>query len=456
MQHTNGDTRRHGMTVARGGVVVAKRLDVESLPLPAVSYEIRSEREERTEVTLVEQLPPTVAADRVGYHPEYGGDGWTCYDGGELVWRGELGPEESRRVVLAVWLDEPDTALSLLTPPTLQSVRTVSRDADPRVLDETLLARTGGVTGASAVAEHVPPAALRSDGVELPTVADLPSPGDGLSAPPRAAVDEAADAIVGGGSDRAHDRYYHLRVAVESAGRGEREVSVLEDLTNALSVLHADAEDRDGGDWRVLDVAIGTNWQAERIVTALGDDRRVSGLVVTELTGAVAARAAADEAPGADPNPDEFAASVFEAATAPEPTAEPDATGRDRPDGQPPSTGSDDTFDFDAEPDAGSAFGFDDEGTAADGEFAFAAGADGDDPDTPSSGTDDTDATAEATATSDAMETFAALSAETEQADVAALDAELEDVVLSPTGSEEYSIAELLEDVEEDAEPTSV
>ncbi|MFD1645706.1 hypothetical protein [Haloarchaeobius litoreus] len=506
MEHTNGDTRRHGMTVARGGIVVAKRLDVESLPLPAISYELRSERERRTEVRLVEQLPATVGSDRVGYHPEYGGDGWSCYDGGELVWRGELDPGESRRVVLAIWLDAPDTALSLLTPPTVESVRAVANDTEPRVLDETLLTGTGHAAETAAVAEHVPDEALHADDVAVPTLAELPNPGDGLDAPPRAVVDEAADAIAGGGSEEAHDRYYHLRLSVESAYRGGRDVSVLEDLTNALSVLYADADDRDGGAWRVLDVAIGTNWQAERIVTALGDDHRVSGLVVTELTGAVAARTHRSAMPSADPNPDEFAASVFESASptndgaAPEAadasTDRPSVRGHDDPTSAAETTATaNGAFGLDDE-DADDAFGLDDEGTdgtfgvgssfdptegfESTGDFEFGAAVDdgmettpdetadedtADDPfqiETRPGGRTDEDASAgdqdagPADEPTDAMATFAELKQETEQADVADLDAELEGVVLSPTGSEEYTIGKLLDDVEEDTGLSSV
>ncbi|SDM77738.1 hypothetical protein SAMN05192554_10782 [Haloarchaeobius iranensis] len=495
------------MTVARGGIVVAKRLDVDSLPLPAVSYELRSEREERTEVTLVEQLPATVEPDRVGYHPEYGGDGWTCYDGGELVWRGELAPGESRRVVLAVWLDAPETALSLLTPPTVESVRTVGRDADPQVLDETLLTGAGSGAGTSAVAEHVPDGAFRREEGTIPTLAELPDPGDGLDAPPRAVVNEAADAIVGGGSDADHDRYYHLRLSVDSADRGAREVSVLEDLTNALSVLYADADDRDGGAWRVLDVAIGTNWQAERIVTALGDDHRVSGLVVTELTGAVAARAARPES--ADPNPDEFAATVFESAS---PTAEegsdaatPGPASTDSPDPVEPATaladsdapvvaegtvdddastvdptGPGEPGDFVPEPvsPGGStdedefgtrdgAFEPDDLGTDGDSDTGDGFGVDGgfgsseeftfDDEDGTDAGLGaDAGSTPDSDEPTDAMVAFTELQRETERADVDELDAELAGMVLSPTGSEEYTIGKLLEDIDDDHELSSV
>ncbi|WP_440989772.1 hypothetical protein [Haloarchaeobius baliensis] len=502
MEHTNGDTRRHGMTVARGGIVVAKRLDVESLPLPAVSYELRSEREQRTEVRLVEQLPATVGADRIGYHPEYGGDGWTCYDGGELVWRGELEPGESRRVVLAVWLDAPDTALSLLTPPTVESVRAVATATEPHVLDETLLTGAGNAAETTAVAEHVPDEALHSGDVGVPTLAELPNPGDGLDAPPRAVVDDAADAIAGGGSGEDHDRYYHLRLSVESADRGVRDVSVLEDLTNALSVLYADADDRDGGAWRVLDVAIGTNWQAERIVTALGDDHRVSGLVVTELTGAVAARTHSSVPPSVDPNPDEFAASVFDSASptpdeagdsADAPSDRPSPRPRDEPSPAVEGTNTGDTadafgFDAAAAEAADDAFGAESsfecaEGFESNGDFEFGTGdddasetalddvANDESPDDPvqvavRGGRSDGDsgegrsgtapATDETEEPTDAMATFAELKAETEQADVADLDAELEGMVLSPTGSEEYTIGKLLDDVEEDTGLSSV
>jgi hypothetical protein len=479
------------MTVARGGIVVAKRLDVESLPLPAISYELRSERRRRTEVRLVEQLPATVDADRVGYHPEYGGEGWTCYDDGDLVWSGELEPGESRRVVLAVWLDAPDTALSLLTPPTVESVRAVATDTEPQMLDETLLTGAGQATGTAAVAESVPDEALHASDVAVPTLAELPALGDGLDAPPRTVVDEAADAIVGGGSDEEHDRYYHLRLSVESADRGAREVSVLEDLTNALSVLYADADDRDGGSWRVLDVAIGTNWQAERIVTALGDDHRVSGLVVTELTGAVAARSASTRAPSADPDPAEFAVSVFEEASGPSADAPEQSDVSNEPAGRTEAAQSDpvadaagaddavalgsgtdasavggangpddgfesgDTFGFDAQQESTDSFGFDAQQESTDS-FGFDDAGDGVESDgfAVDVGTDEADT--DPSEPTDAMATFAELKEETEQADVDDLDAELEGLVLSPTGSEEYSISNLLDDLEDDHGLSSV
>ncbi|WP_435358929.1 hypothetical protein [Haloarchaeobius sp. DFWS5] len=328
------ETRRHGMTVARDGVVVEKRWDVETLPLPAVSFDVVSERAEPVEVTVVERLPPGLSTDRIGLHPAMGADDWTCYDDGELVWRGVVRPREHRRTVVGVWLDSPETATSLLHPPTVEAVRVVD-DAEPQVLDETFVEspQPGLADIRDGVAAAVPADALRATGASVSQTSDLPAAGEGLTPPTERDLDEVVAAVVGGAAVPSHDRFYHLRLAVETAGRGAREVSVLEDLTNALSVLYADADDRDGGTWRVLDVVIGTNWQAERIVTALGDDHRVAGLLVTELTGAIVDGRPRRPGTRADPKPDELASSMFGGESATDENAEEAATGQ-KPSGQ--------------------------------------------------------------------------------------------------------------------------
>ncbi|WP_435364305.1 hypothetical protein [Haloarchaeobius sp. DYHT-AS-18] len=526
MSNRTPETRRHGMTVARDGVIVEKRLDVQTMPLPAVSFDIVSDRTDLVEVTLVEQLPPDLSADRLGFHPGFGAENWTCYGGGELVWRGRLAPDEHVQTVFGVWLDSPDRALSLLTSPTVEAIREVGEDTDPLVLDESFVATpdTGPTELKRAVEAAVPQEALRAES-GLPQWSDLPEAGTDLTAPSREAVGEVVAAISGGTDVSAHDRYYHLRLSVETAGRGDREVSVLEDLTNALSVLYADADDRDDGAWRVLDVAIGTNWQAERIVTALGDDHRVSGLLVTELTGAVnsgdhdrepQSTSLSSGVSETDPVTAELASTVLfgesaaTAGTAPEDAAdeqtgspEPTATeaagaaASDTPSDPPtdaPSTASagateddapsddfgagavDDFGGFEPAETTGSsaeeepadegtdefgdaeafenAFEFDDESSGFD-TFEQAdpeERAESEPDDAAAETSDDDDAASDS---DDSMAVFAELKEETEQASVSDLDEELEDVVLSPNEEEEYSIADLLDDIDEEENTAS-
>ncbi|WP_439026919.1 hypothetical protein [Haloarchaeobius sp. DT45] len=489
MSNWRRETRRHGMTVARDGVVVEKRLDVQTMPLPAVSFDIVSERVEPVEVTLVEQLPADLSVDRVGFHPGFGADDWTCYGDGELVWRSRLAPGEHVQTVFGVWLGTAERALSLLTSPTVEAIREVCEGTDPLVLDESFVATpdAGPTDLKRAVETVVPEEALRA-GSGLPQWSDLPDAGTDLSAPSRAEVGDVVTAITSATDVSSHDRYYHLRLSVETAGRGDREVSVLEDLTNALSVLYADANDRDDGAWRVLDVAIGTNWQAERIVTALGDDHRVSGLLVTELTGAVTSddqhrHQSVDPATGAaesGPVATEFASSVLfgdgdlETDSDRGETAD-DGTLVDSP--VTASPGADTTaedFGAGAVDDFG---GFEPAESVADGD----ASTHGDDDSSASDGFDafeqatvketseatgdelPDEVTADASGATtgdddgpdDSMAMFAELQAETEQASVSDLDAELEDVVLSPSEEEEYSIADLLDDFDEEENTAS-
>jgi hypothetical protein len=407
-----------------------------------VSFDLVSEHPRPVEVTVAERLPSELSVERVGFHPGYGAEGWTCYDGGELVWRGRLDPDERQRIVFGVWLDSPESAVSLLRPPSIESVRTVAEASDPLVLDDAFLStpHPGLADLRQAVEGSVPSDSLRGSATTATRFADLPDSGDALSAPSQSALDGVVDAVVGGAAAGAHDRYYHLRLAVEAAGREERGVSVLEDLTNALSVLHADADDRDGGAWRVLDVAIGTNWQAERIVTALGDDHRISGLLVTELTGAVTAggrRRADRTATHEEPNPAELATTLFDMEPSSEPTGVTD------------SRIVEDDFGVGT---AGDFDGFEDFEPATVVECPPA--------EEPAPSEDDrlTDESHDAISEdgmTEEMAMFAALQDETEQAGVEELDEELEDVVLSPTDEEEFSIADLLASVESEGERPS-
>ncbi|WP_435333354.1 hypothetical protein [Haloarchaeobius sp. TZWWS8] len=505
------ETRRHGTTVAAEGIVVEKRFDVVTMPLPAVSYDISSARSVPVEVTLSERLPPDLSPDRIGFHPRFGADGWTCYDERELVWRGVVDPDSTRRIVFGIWFDAPERALSLLSPPNLTSVRGVGDDASPLVLDETFVDSPQPHLERlrESIAETVPADALRDESEDRTTWEDLPDAGTSVAAPTEPELQEVVSAVVGG-TATGHGRYYHLRLTVETAGRGARDVSVLEDLTNALSVLYADAEDRDGGSWRVLDVAIGTNWQAERIVTALGDDDRISGLLVTELTGAVNAARSTDERHQSEPDPSEMASAVFggNAGTAAYGAPRPDDGGASAPrsrqtDGsapsddpvQKPSVSDDAVASFGADAcdefgtDAVDAFGGFERATGTVDEDQAGTAACGDSSSTAAEVSSSTAAevssstaaevssstTAEVSSSTtvevsssttvesagddtveDVAGTFAELKAEVDPVGFDELEAELDEYDLTPDSEEEFSIAELLADEDEQLERTSV
>lgn len=317
-------TRRHGMTVVADGVVVEKRIDLDSMPLPAISLQIASERSEPVDVTVVDEVPSGISPEHIAFHPEYDGDRWTVYGDGELVWRDTLAPGERRRTVYGVWLSDPRTIRSWLTPPTVDAVRRVADDLEPLVVDESFVGSQGDAFGdvKASVADTLPEDALIDDPT-APAATDIPAGDTADLEPPRRTEVQRVVAsldLVDAAPD--HDRYYLVRVDV--GRRGDAETTVLEELTNALSVLHADAERR-GDDAQVFDVAISTNWQAERIVTALVDDPRIDGLLVTELTGAVERREEIEVRDPTDsgtrptrvyPDPADYADAVFDAVAA--------------------------------------------------------------------------------------------------------------------------------------------
>lgn len=127
MEH--GESWFGGYTVdaETDGIHAAVGIDVESLPLPAIKVRVESRRDDRVGVVLHHDVPDDPGIDAVGFHPEFGAEGWTVYESGRLAWTGILDPGETVTTLYGVWLTAPREIFGFLDAPTIGRVDPVSR-----------------------------------------------------------------------------------------------------------------------------------------------------------------------------------------------------------------------------------------------------------------------------------------------------------------------------------------
>jgi len=171
---TSGDDWYGGYTVETetDGVSVAVGIDLDSLPLPAIKFEIRSRRDERVGVVVRHAVPSRPGVDAVAFHPDFGADDWTAYEEGRVSWAGTLAPGESVTTLYGVWLTEPREVFAFLEAPTVGRVEPVGEHdgydpVDPGTANKRLIDDSLAETGPESMREMV--AGVR----------DLLSPGDG-------------------------------------------------------------------------------------------------------------------------------------------------------------------------------------------------------------------------------------------------------------------------------------
>jgi len=87
------------VVVETDGVTVEKALVRGEFPVPAVAFEIASERSEPATLTLVDEAPGPVSGEDVGFHPDYGAEDWSARSDGQMTFRRELAPGETVRTV---------------------------------------------------------------------------------------------------------------------------------------------------------------------------------------------------------------------------------------------------------------------------------------------------------------------------------------------------------------------
>lgn len=110
------------VTVESAGVTVEKAFVMDEFPVPAVRFDLRSEREEAIHVRLVDEIPESFPMDHVGFHPEFESENWTAYKDDRVEYRRELDPGESVTTVYGIRTDDPEVGAQFLGEPSLEEV----------------------------------------------------------------------------------------------------------------------------------------------------------------------------------------------------------------------------------------------------------------------------------------------------------------------------------------------
>jgi len=94
-------------TATADGVRVTKAFETDEFPVPTVTFDVTSERDEPVTVRVVDVIPEDFQMDHVGFHPDYGSENWTAYPDQRVEFERRLEPGETVRTVYGVRLDDP-------------------------------------------------------------------------------------------------------------------------------------------------------------------------------------------------------------------------------------------------------------------------------------------------------------------------------------------------------------
>ncbi|MFB6104411.1 MAG: hypothetical protein ABEJ57_04905 [Halobacteriaceae archaeon] len=105
------------------GVTVRKSFETDEFPVPAVTFEIESAREDPVKVTITDDIPDPVAMEQIGFHPDYHNDEWTAYPEGRVEFTHEFDSRESITTIYGVRLDDDDSQEAFLRDPQISIER---------------------------------------------------------------------------------------------------------------------------------------------------------------------------------------------------------------------------------------------------------------------------------------------------------------------------------------------
>jgi len=117
----SGSEQYERVSVSSDGVTVDKRFEEDEFPVPAIAFEIRSERSESVTVTIVDEVPADVAVEDLGFHPEYGSEFWTI-DEERITFERELEADGEYTTVYGIRATGTEDVEKFLTEPVIESV----------------------------------------------------------------------------------------------------------------------------------------------------------------------------------------------------------------------------------------------------------------------------------------------------------------------------------------------
>ena len=339
----------HTVDATSDGVTVRKGLDLDTLALPALKFEIRSERDDPVGVRVVDRLPTAVDPNRVGVHADFAADQWTAFEDGRVAFTTRLDPDRPVVTLYGIWMDDPSRVHELLGSPDVKvtsdpdapsldpigepvSLPTVDdslRSVGPDALADLRADVEAALTGARAEPTESPtalpgsttdgpdagsedaegtmgdhawtyPVERRGTGrIAAPTHADL----DDLLEDETGRTDETdADGERGRAACEVGEDHVYLRAALADTHHGGGGALLLQELANAFHVVArrvtGDAERA------TVDAVVETPLGGDAVLRALADREQVTDALVSPLVGD------RDDATGIDAKPEEATATA--------------------------------------------------------------------------------------------------------------------------------------------------
>ncbi|MFC6953006.1 hypothetical protein [Halorubellus litoreus] len=332
----------HTVDATSDGVTVRKGLDLDTLALPALKFEIRSDRADPVGVRVVDHLPAAVDPDRVGVHADFGADQWTAFEDGRVTFTTRLDPERPVVTLYGIWIDDPSRVHELLKGPDvkvasnpdapsldpvgdevrLPTVDDSLRSVGPSALEDLRADVEEALTGARAEPAEPATALPAPDGADGDADATEPSGTMGdhawaypverrgtgrVAAPTHADLDElldhetdaddGSDGDSGRGAESIGENHVYLRAALTDTHHGGGGALLLQELANAFQVVAR----RITGDAKraTVDAVVETPLGADAVLNALTDREQVTDALVSPLVGDP------EDATGIDAEPDE-------------------------------------------------------------------------------------------------------------------------------------------------------
>jgi len=116
------------------GVTVVKRFEADEFPVPAIAFNITSQRTQPVTVTLTDSVPSDVAVEDLGFHPEYGSEYWTI-DEDTITFEREIDADSEYTTVYGIRATGTDDVEKFLTEPTIESVDPPLEDGNDLIED---------------------------------------------------------------------------------------------------------------------------------------------------------------------------------------------------------------------------------------------------------------------------------------------------------------------------------
>lgn len=264
---SNADSEEVSVVVERGGITVEKSFEPDDFPVPAIAFVIHSDREEATDVRIVDDVPDDVPAQDIGFHPKYGADFWRVEDE-QIVFEREFEAGEEYTTVYGLRAKDTDDIERFLTEPAIEGVEGEESVSDIIGEEDEEADTTEGDADEEPDTSIDLDDPLDADTEDAETDTDAPTPAEASADDLESAIanvdeadTEAEDEETEGESEAAVDESTAARTAEAEHGNGTAEAVTVDDVAATLA-----AEIRSGDvaeeDLETLSEALGTDIEA--------------------------------------------------------------------------------------------------------------------------------------------------------------------------------------------------